>query len=311
MHRLRRCLLPVLLVALAASSQAAAESHEVCEAYARDAVQAYQTSRQHNCGWLDPRWHDNRDAHYNWCRSAPAEWVANETAFRANNLRVCRREPGAEGCHEYASLAVANQRSNLGGQCGFTGPRWGDSYDHHLAWCLGVPTEAANREIAIRYAMLGVCGGGAEFRRCDAYARDAEHQVREAADRGCQFSGPRWTPLYEDHLTWCLTQPAAVAAQEAREREGPLSQCRTQLPAGDTKTEACNWTARIRTEVCANPDGTPSSTSGTSLVVCGPTEDEASERAKAGLPFPPSDEDEPEPGTCTYQLDVGPGCACG
>jgi hypothetical protein len=311
MNRLRRCLLPVLLVASAASSQAAAESHEVCEPYAREAVQAFQAAQQLGCGRQGPRWQDNRDAHYNWCRSAPADWVANERAFRANALRVCRHEPGADACERYATLAVAAQQFNRDHHCGLGGARWGDSHDHHLAWCLTVPAEVADRETLVRNAMVGVCNRNAEHLRCDAYARDAEHQIREAAERGCLFSGPRWTAQYEDHLTWCLTQPAAAAAQEAREREGPLSQCRTQLPVGETKTEACNWTAHIRSEVCTNPDGTPSSTSGTTLTTCGATEDAASERAKAGLPFQASDEDEPAPGTCTFDLDVRPGCGCG
>jgi len=311
MNRLLLCLLSVCLVGPAVPWQASAESHEVCEAYARDAVQAFQASQQHGCGRQGPRWHDNRDAHYNWCRGAPAEWVANESAFRANDLRVCRREPGAEACGRYATIAVEAQRFNLGRQCRFSGARWGDSYDHHLAWCLVTPQAIADRETAIRNAMVGVCNGNAEHRRCDAYARDAEHQVREASDRGCGFSGARWTPLYEDHLTWCLTQPAAVATQESREREGPLSQCRTQMPSGNTTTEACHWTANVRTEVCTNADGSPSSASGTSNTGCGATEDAATTRAKAGLPVPLSDEDPPAPGTCSYDVDVRPGCGCG
>ena len=118
MNRLCRCLLPVLFIALAAPSQAAAESHEVCEPYAREAVQAFQTVRQLGCGLQGPRWQDNRDAHYNWCRSAPADWVANERAFRANALRVCRHEPGADACERYATLAVAAQQFNAERRCG-------------------------------------------------------------------------------------------------------------------------------------------------------------------------------------------------
>lgn len=311
MNRFRRHLLPAVLVVLAvASPQAAAESHAVCEAYANDAVQAFQASQQHGCGRQGPRWHDNRQAHYDWCRGAPADWVANERAFRTNDLRVCRREPGAEACGRYATIAVEAHRFNNDRHCGFGGARWGGSHDHHLAWCLTVPQDVADRETAIRNAMVGVCNGNAEHLRCDAYARDAENQVREAAERGCGFSGPRWTPLYEDHLTWCFTQPAAVAAQESREREGPLSQCRTQLPRGPAP-EACHWTAHVITDACTNYDGSPSSASGTSSTGCGATEEAATTRAKAGLPIPLSEDDPPAPGTCTYSVDARPGCGCG
>lgn len=311
MHRLRRHRCLALLITVASPLQASAESHEVCDAYARDAVEAYRTSQQQHCGWLGPRWNDNRQAHYDWCRAAPAEWVANEARFRANDLRVCRNEPGTEGCREYAIVAVAQQRSNVGGQCGLSGPRWGDSYDHHLAWCLHAPGPVATRETEIRGALLGVCGGSPEHRRCDGYAREAEAQVREAGERGCAFEGPRWTPLYEDHLAWCLTQPAAVAAQESRERAGPLSQCRTQLPQDKTGGEACLWTAYVRVDACANVDGSPSSTPEMSNIGCGASEDAATARAKAGLSVQLSDEDEPEPGTCTYSVDARPGCSCG
>lgn len=309
MNRFLRHLLAVPLLA-GASSQATAESHETCVTYAQEAVQAYQASRQAGCPLQGPRWQDNRDAHYGWCRGAPQEWVANEARFRANELRVCRREPGAEACGRYATLAVAAQQFNTEHRCGFGGARWGDSHDHHLAWCLTVPQAVADRETAIRNAMVGVCNRNAEHLRCDAYARSAESQVREASERGCGFGGARWTPLYEDHLTWCFTVPAGVADQERREREGPLSQCRTQLPRGPAP-EACHWTANVTTDACTNVDGTPSEYSGTSNTGCGATQDAATERAKQGLPMPLSEEDDPPPGTCAYDVDVRPGCGCG
>lgn len=176
-------LVPYLLVLpllAAAPGRAAAESHQVCTAYAQEAVQALQASQQLGCNLSGPRWQDNRQAHYDWCRGAPADWVANEARFRANQLRVCRREPGAEGCGRYATLAVAASEFNASGQCGFAGARWGGGYDHHLAWCLATPQAVSDRETAIRNAMVGVCNRNAEHLRCDAYARGAEAQVREA-----------------------------------------------------------------------------------------------------------------------------------
>jgi len=152
-----------------------------------------------------------------------------------NQLRVCRRDPTAVQCKVYAINSTSQQRSNISGSCGFLGQRWLDSFDAHLDWCLSRSGKdgnfnAANNEFNIRQAMLGVCGKQQPYLRCDEYARRAVADASEANARGCRMGAPpgRWSTSYEDHLTWCIGQPAAES--ESRERGGPLSQCRTTNP---------------------------------------------------------------------------------
>lgn len=226
--------LPRLIVALTAHlalpGPAQAESAEVCRQYAQAAVDAFRENQTRGCRFADQRWQGDFDNHLNWCLGAPTQWVKNEREFRTNLLRVCRREPQAVVCKVYAANAVGDERSNVSNRCGFAGGRWQLNHDEHLRWCLQTPPDAVNRETGVRDALLNVCGRQQNHVRCDQYARRAAAQVAEGSARGCNFSGPRWTPSYEDHLTWCVGQPAEAAESERRNREGPLSQCRTNNP---------------------------------------------------------------------------------
>ena len=307
-----RMLVAVIVLLAVTAHDARAESDAVCRDYAREATESFTEAQQRRCPLSNARWQGNTQGHYDWCRNAPTAWVDSERNARRNQLRVCRQEPAAVECDQYALMADANQRSNVGGNCGFTGPRWQDNYDNHLGWCLNVPIATANRELEIRRVMLGVCGNTEPYKRCDAYARTAEAQVREANERNCQFTGARWTPNYEDHLTWCVTQPPEAAANEERERGGPLSQCRTQNPSVGGG-ETCAWSAVVRTVECLSGDGTPSTArQGQSNLACGPTQDVALTRAKLGLEQAGclSDGDDPAPGCCTVTEETSSGCSC-
>ena len=155
-----------------------------------------------------------------------------------------------------------------------------------------------------------ICGRTEPYLRCDAYARSAEAQVREARARNCGFTGARWTPNYEDHLTWCIGQPLEAAANEARERGGPLSQCRTWSSGSG---EACAWSTELRIAECRNVDGTASSASqGQSNLACGPSQEIARQRATLGLGqagcITPGDDR--APGCCTVTEETSEGCRC-
>lgn len=301
---------------------AAAESDAACRAYARNAVGAFHQSQQLHCGFTNARWHPNEAAHYNWCRGAPAAWLRSEEGFRANQLRVCRREPKAVECNKYAIEAASAQSSNLSGRCGFTGARWQANQDVHLSWCLSLPSfQAANSEINIRFALLGVCGRSPEFLRCDGYARQAVEQANEAVARGCRFGGQppgRWTTSYEAHLTWCIGVPAGASRSEASQRQGPLSQCRTTNPIGGSPAqppEACAISVTVRNRTCLNLDGTPSSISPGSMSApgCGGNQNIASQRAKLNFAANHSclsDGNAPSPGCCTYSQEATAGCLC-
>lgn len=315
------------LCALAASvllgSLVQAESDAVCRQYAKNAVDAFLEMERSRCGLREPpRWQSNPDAHYNWCRTAPALWLNSEEGFRQNQLRVCRREPAAVDCDEYAKSANSQQTSNLNAHCGFTGARWQNNYDAHLSWCLSMPIAAANSEWELRLKMLSLCGRDQSAIRCDQYAQQAVAQAEEAAARNCSFGGQpqgRWSPSYDIHFRWCFSVPTHEAAEETRQREGPLSQCRTTNPVrGGSVTpavETCAWSVAAKNLVCANTDGTRSSiaTGHLSAPGCGSNPNIASQRAK--LNFAAShacvtEGDAPSAGCCTVGEELVQGCLC-
>lgn len=312
-------ILVTIILNLISANTTYAESEAVCRQYAMAAVSSFQESNALRCGFTNARWQSNFDAHFNWCRTAPAQWLKNEKEFRENQLRVCRGDSKAVECNRYAIEASSSQQSNLSGRCGFTGPRWQDNVDEHLRWCLQAPVENVNSETVIRFAMLGVCGRDSTAVRCDGYARQAVAQGAEATARGCGVSGPRWTASYEGHLTWCIGQPPNVAESETKQREGPLSLCRTinPLPGGPTppSQEACSWSVTIKNERCLNLDGTPSSIQpgNFSALGCGGNQDIALDRAKLSFGSSVgclSEGDSPTPGCCTYQKQTTQGCLC-
>jgi hypothetical protein len=304
-------------------SPAGAEGEAFCREYAQNAVNAFQENvRLGTCfasGSFAGRWLPNFDEHFNWCRSAPAVTVNREQVFRENQLRVCRREPKGVGCNEYASNADNQQASNLSGRCGFTDQagRWLNNYDEHLAWCLATPPADVNHEFFVRFAMLGVCARQEPYLRCDGYARRAMAQVTEATSRRCGFGGGRWSPLYENHLTFCVEAPADTADSETREREGPLSQCRTTNPLGPPPPppEACLVSVIVSNQICMNLDGTASSipVGSMSQPGCGADPNRALQRAKSAFSSNIaclSDGNSPSAGCCTFRQQVTQGCLC-
>jgi hypothetical protein len=296
---------------------ARAEGEAFCRDYAQRAVDAFRQNESLRCGFANARWQPNFDNHFGWCRGVPAIWTQQEDKSRENQLRVCRREPKAFQCNEYAINANGAHRSNLSGGCGFSGARWQDNYDAHLAWCISAPAELVNHESNVRFAMLGICGRQQPFVRCDEYARRAAAQVAEANRRQCGFGGPRWTPSYDNHLSWCIGVPEDFAASEAREREGPLSQCRTTNPEGPPPPapEACAVSVIVKNEACLSLDGTPSSMSpgSASQPGCGADQGVASQRAKLAFSANVAcitEGDSPSPGCCTVNEQLVPGCLC-
>ena len=64
---------------------------------------------------------------------------------------------------------------------------------------------------------------------CQSYANAARNQVRAAmSNPACApgARGPRWTPEYQVHFDWCLTQPIAAVEAERGARTGYLRACR-------------------------------------------------------------------------------------
>jgi hypothetical protein len=248
-------LIPILVAVIfnfSAANVVKAESPSVCQGYAGAAVDAFKQVKSLGCNYSGPRWQDNYNAHYNWCLSAPKQWVQNEDIFRANQLGVCRKESVALSCDQYARLANSQYRDSLSSSCGFTGGRWQDNYDEHLRWCLTATPEAQKNESEIRSSLISVCRKDPNAIRCDSYAKQAVQQGQEAASRGCGFGGLRWNASYDNHLNWCMHNSSDAANSEASNREGPLSQCRTNnpLPGGSGNTSPGNKHCAADCGVC-------------------------------------------------------------
>jgi len=78
-------------------------------------------------------------------------------------------------------------------------------------------------------AVLAPSAQAADPSYCKSYADAATNQVRAAlANPGCarEARGPRWTPQYQVHFDWCLTQPVAAVEAERGARTGYLRACR-------------------------------------------------------------------------------------
>jgi hypothetical protein len=323
------CMSSVRLETIAHETRARADAVvkcHACNSYADAAENDAKIAWEHNCiaprGWHPGRLTRDRNAHFRWCVSErDGAFIQREREVRSRFSSQCVREQQhAVECNKYATLANADQTSNLSGRCGFTGPRWQNNYDAHLSWCLTMPIQAANHELNIRTAMLGVCGREEPYVRCDGYARQAIAQISEATARRCSFGGQppgRWNPIYEDHLAWCIGVDADFAASETRGREGPLSQCRTTNPMGHAlpPPETCAVSVAVTNRTCLNADGTPSSVTPGSLfqVECGADYNTASQRAKSAFSifnYCLIDGDSPAPGCCTYNeqaTQVSPG----
>ena len=141
-------------------------------------------------------------------------------------------------CKQYANGAINSYKQAKSLNCpSISGPRWQDNYNNHYGWCLNAPAEALTNENNIRASLIKLCQKEPNALRCDQYADKAVAQGEEARARNCGMENtPRWTASYENHLNWCINNPPSAAENETKQREGPLSRCRTTspLPGGGT-----------------------------------------------------------------------------
>lgn len=115
-----------------------------CRTYALDAVDANKEAAALGCGFKPPVWSNNHQNHYDWCMHGDNPLRAGrETKARAAKLASCKGAQAAPragsnlACDLYANeaLKLAAKASALG--CGFSGPRWIQSYTVHYNFCVG------------------------------------------------------------------------------------------------------------------------------------------------------------------------------
>ena len=143
--------------ALAQCAQKPAQAQQACQGYADQAVKQAKEATVMKCGFSGGRWAADYAGHFNWCLSANEGARAGEVKARTDQLFGCLSAFNAkrqEACNTYAAIAVVQAQQNQKRQCGFTGGRWAADKPGHMAWCMSVGPEAANKETAIRVAAL-------------------------------------------------------------------------------------------------------------------------------------------------------------
>ncbi len=123
-----------------------------CRDYALKAVEQNQEQLGLGCGFQPPVWSNDHQMHFDWCAHGNnVATAAAETQKRVAALAACKSTktgsstpppaspPGGDACALYANeaLKIAAKASALG--CGFTGPRWLQDYNAHLAFCQSNP----------------------------------------------------------------------------------------------------------------------------------------------------------------------------
>lgn len=61
---------------------------------------------------------------------------------------------------------------------------------------------------------------------CETYARYTLQQVKENVDRGCKFTGPRWSLDVDRHRAWCQEVGPAGWREELKLRKEMLEGCK-------------------------------------------------------------------------------------
>ncbi len=159
----------------------------------------------------------------------------------------------SEACQQYAQTAVRQNEQNEELFCGLSGSRWGYGYDVYFNWCMtksskasrASNTDARNRE-------LQQCGAFIDKPKpetppeprdvvretaCREYANRAVEQSEKARELGCRQTGPRWSPAFQVHFSWCLGVGKSYQASEILKRDIALESCRPHRPTARAECE--------------------------------------------------------------------------
>ena len=279
-----------------------------CGGYAREAVQAQVQNIQRQCGFGGDAWSMDEANHLRWCAGARPEAIQAASRGRQGALSTCGE------CQPYVNEALRAQAENERADCDLRGDRWSSDRGHHAAWCAVVDQGRERAETEARRLLLVQCLIPGRKQACEAYASTAVAQHEENGALGCRFTGDPWSSHRQNHYAWCLGISAGVSDNATKQRERDLVGCRQAM--GRQPPQQCTLSVVMRTEACANADGTPSESllpGSTSAIGCGANEQTAENAAKASLASQValSEGDNPAPGSCTYAREAAfAGCLC-
>src|SRR5262245_15196119 len=91
-------------------------------------------------------------------------------------------------------------------------------------WCIGAGAQYVSQEAISRGGPLMDCSAGR------SYADEAVNSARINIDRGCGFTGPRWTAEPQAHFGWGMKFRGGPTTSEANARRADLAGCRREFP---------------------------------------------------------------------------------
>jgi len=232
-----------------------------CGAYAAAAVAQNQQNVNFHCGFSGPRWSNNYNAHFSWCKTANMAALTAEDKARNDMLAQCAAKPkqDQQACQAYAKEAVAQQKANKMHSCGLRGGAWSEDYAAHFSWCMGASQSARNAENNARNQQLAGClqaqktaADKAAKDQCAAYANFAVQQAKENTQRRCGNTGSRWSTNWQAHFNWCMTAPLSAQQKETQIRFKALKeQCFHRVCRDETVAKATPPFFEMR-RVCRN-----------------------------------------------------------
>jgi hypothetical protein len=193
-----------------------------CQAYAQGAVYDYNDSKKLGCIYTGPQWNPDYNYHYSWCMTG------NNISFREaeENARHVKHKECI--CKNYSNTAISQNQENKKKGCGFTGPAWSSDYNAHFNYCMKAKSNTVwEKEEDARLFNLSKCD------KCVRYAEEAVSQNEKNKQKGCNFSGPKWSSNYKSHFIWCMTGKNSEIAwkEENARQEALLYKCSSTTPS--------------------------------------------------------------------------------
>jgi len=128
---------------------------QYCHRYAGRATEQAEVNLQAQCGNTGEAWHQDWNAHWDWCLSQAPDLPAQETLTREAALLSCTDQ--RLDCRRYASMAREHAEQNQINGCGFAGDAWHGDLNDHYAWCMDQSEPRLLEETEARERALARC----------------------------------------------------------------------------------------------------------------------------------------------------------